>query len=159
MDTPNASKTQAKSICSLLEAVTEATTTDPRPLTEVCSRMLPMAVMDSCSPMGSPMPSSRAMWSSRGRRSSRDRCSRGKRFQINTRQATPDNAWEITVAQAAPATPMGMTRMRNRSRPMLSTEAITKNTTGVRLSPRARKRLARVLYSTVTGMPRKMTTM
>ena len=39
---------------------------------------------------------------------------------------------------------------------MFSREAITKNTTGVRLSPRARSRLERVLYSTVAGMPTRM---
>ena len=78
---------------------------------------------------------------------------------MKARQARPEIPWEITVAQAAPATPMGMTRIKKRSRPMFSREESTKNTTGVRLSPRARKRLARMLYSTTVGMPRKMTTM
>ena len=59
METPNASKTQPNSWLSLLAAVTEATATEPRPLTEACSRMLPMAVMEVCNPMGTPMPSSR----------------------------------------------------------------------------------------------------
>ena len=40
---------------------------------------------------------------------------------------------------------MGMTRIKNRSRAMFSREATTKNTTGVRLSPRARSRLASAL--------------
>ena len=59
MATPKASKTQENSWYSLLAAVMEATTTEPRPLTEVCSKMLPMAVMELCRPMGMPMPSSR----------------------------------------------------------------------------------------------------
>ena len=134
----------------------EATTADPRPFTEAWRMMLPMAVMDSCRPMGSPMASSRRMWGSRGRRSSRETWSRGNFFQMNTRHARPESPWEITVAMAAPATPRGMTTMRNRSSPMFKREAITRNTTGVLLSPNARSRLERVLYSTVAGMPTRM---
>lgn len=78
---------------------------------------------------------------------------------MNTRHARPEMPWEITVAQAAPATPMGMTTIKNRSRAMFSREATTRKITGVRLSPRARSRLASTLYSTMVGMPRKITTM
>ena len=72
-------------------------------------------------------------------------CRAGTFFQIKPRHARPEIPWEITVAQAAPATPMGMTRIKNRSKAMFSREATTKNTTGVRLSPRARSRLASAL--------------
>ena len=85
--------------------------------------------------------------------------SKGNFFQMNTRHARPEMPWEITVAQAAPATPMGMTTIKNRSRAMFSREATTRKITGVRLSPRARSRLASTLYSTMVGMPRKITTM
>ena len=54
---------------------------------------------------------------------------------------------------------MGMTTIKNRAKAMFSREATTRKITGVRLSPRARSRLASTLYSTMVGMPRKITTM
>ena len=62
----------------------------------------------------------------------------GKRLTIKARQARPDTPWEMTVARAAPATPVWQYRIRSRSRAIFSTEEMARKYTGVLLSPRAR---------------------
>ena len=52
------SNTQMKQALMRIAVVKAATHTVPRPLLELCSMMLPMAVMLNCSPMGMPLPSS-----------------------------------------------------------------------------------------------------
>ena len=53
-----ASKGQVKNIFTLPAAVTEATARAPRVFTEVCRITEPMAVMEYCRPIGSPIPQS-----------------------------------------------------------------------------------------------------
>ncbi len=95
--------------------------------------------------MGSPIPHSRFMYRGLGFKSSRPTCSRGIFFRMKRKQPSPETAWEITVAQAVPATPIGITSTSRKSRPMLSSEAATRKNTGVRLSPTARSSPARTL--------------
>ena len=54
---------------------------------------------------------------------------------------TQEAAWDSTVAQAAPATPMPRGTMNTTSRTMFSKEENTRQISGVRLSPRARRML------------------
>ena len=53
---PSASKGQQKNMPILLPAVMDATASEPKVLTALCKITLPMAVMEYCSPMGTPMP-------------------------------------------------------------------------------------------------------
>ena len=53
-----ASKGQTRSMLTRLPAAMAAMAVAPRPLTAVCSRMLPTAVMEYCKPMGKPIFSS-----------------------------------------------------------------------------------------------------
>ena len=55
---PIASKGVAKRFVTLEDEATAAMATAPRPLTAVCSKMEPMAVMEYCRPMGRPIISS-----------------------------------------------------------------------------------------------------
>ena len=118
--------------------------------------MEPMAVMEYCRPMGSPMAQSALQASASGRPSSRVIRRMGKRFTIYTRHATPDTAWDTTVAMAAPATPQSSSRMHARSSTMFSPADRARKYTGVRLSPRARMMEASRLYRNTTGMPMKI---
>ena len=52
---PMASKGQLKNILTFPEAVTDATAMEPREFTAVCMITEPMAVMEYCRPMGTPM--------------------------------------------------------------------------------------------------------
>ncbi len=54
-------------------------------------------------------------------------------------------AWDTTVATAAPATPIGMTTIQNTSRKIFKIAAVTRNTTGVLLSPSDRRMAAVIL--------------
>ena len=53
---PMASKGQAKKLPILPPAVMAATAAEPKVLAAVCKITLPMAVMEYCSPIGTPMP-------------------------------------------------------------------------------------------------------
>ena len=97
-----------------------------------------MAVMEYCSPMGIPIRHSRPQQLRRKRRSSLLVWRMGYFFLMYTRQARPDTPWEITVARAAPATPILAQRMRAKSSPMFSTEDRARKYTGVLLSPSER---------------------
>ena len=55
---PNASNGQQKNIPILLPAVIAATASEPRELTALCKITLPIAVMEYCNPIGTPMPHS-----------------------------------------------------------------------------------------------------
>ena len=54
-------------------------------------------------------------------------------------------AWEITVAQAAPATPWPSPATNHRSRPTLMAEPSTRQISGVRVSPTEREAAASIL--------------
>ena len=54
-----------------------------------------------------------------------------------------DNAWEMTVATAAPATPRGVYRINTISRITLVTDEMTRNKKALRESPMARSAAAR----------------
>ena len=49
--------------------------------------------------------------------------------------AIPENACEITVASAAPATPIGNTMIKSRSSPIFTNAASARKIRGVLLSP------------------------
>ncbi len=152
-----ASKGQARKPLIRPAAVTAATASEPRVLVALCRITLPMAVMEYCRPMGTPMPHrfparclSKAHSSLRIRRISNF-------FTINSRQHSPDTPWEITVAHAAPCTSQRRLTMKNRSSPILRKEDMTRKITGVLLSPSARITPEVILYRKVTGIPRKIT--
>ena len=63
----------------------------------------------------------------------------------------------MTVANAAPATPMWKLRTNSTTRPMLIRQETIRNTSGVLESPSDRRIPDRRLYSMVAGMPRKIT--
>ena len=81
-----------------LAAVMEATAAEPSPLTAACRITEPMAVMEYCRPMGTPMEQSVIMHGFRGLKSSRSRRRIGNFFAMKIRQAMPETSWEITVA-------------------------------------------------------------
>ena len=60
---PMASKGQQKNMLTFPAAVTDATAADPREFTAVCKITEPMAVMEYCRPMGTPMLQSTLIWS------------------------------------------------------------------------------------------------
>ncbi len=101
--------------------------------------MEPMAVMEYCIPMGTPMMHRVRQEDQFSRRSSRLMRSTGNFLAIKTRQAAPEMPWETTVAMAAPATPASNHRMKAKSSAMFSTEERARKYTGVRLSPRERR--------------------
>lgn len=63
----------------------------------------------------------------------------------------------MTVAQAAPATPIPKLTMKTMSSTTLQTEAMMRKNSGVRLSPRARMTLERRLKKREAKMPAKIT--
>ena len=68
----------------------------------------------------------------------------------------PAISWLTAVATAAPATSILQTMIRNRSSTMFTSEASTRKTTGVLLSPRDRRMPLAMLYSTQHGMAAKI---
>ncbi len=133
-----ASKGQARNPLIRPEAVTAATAPEPSVLVALWRITLPMAVTEYCSPMGTPMPHSiLILWPS-GLHSSRRIRRISNFFTMNSRQQAPDTPWEITVAQAAPCTPIWRFTMKKRSSPTFRKDDITRKITGVLLSPRAR---------------------
>ena len=69
-------------------------------------------------------------------------------------QSSADRAWEITVAQAAPATPQAKRATNSISSPTFTSEPATRQISGVRVSPMEREAAASMLYIDVTTMPR-----
>ena len=124
--------------------------------TALCMMTLPMAVMLHCKPIGRPMPSSRALMARSGRVSPGCIRSMVKRRSMYTKLATPEMAWDRSVASAAPNTPMSKTMMKYKSRPTLSALVSTRKYSGVLLSPRARMMADTILYRKTKGMPAKI---
>ena len=58
--------------------------------------------------------------------------------RANRRHQTPEASWEITVAHAAPATPIPNHRMKIKSSAIFRIDAMIRKISGVRLSPSAR---------------------
>ena len=71
--------------------------------------------------------------------------------------SAPLNSWASTVAQAAPATPMWNRVMNRISSAMFSALATIRKYSGVRLSPTARRTLAKRLNSIDAPSPAKIT--
>ena len=148
----SASKMQEKKLYSLPPAEMAATAMVPRPFTAVCIITEPMAVMENCKPMGTPMPISRRAKIGRKRRSSFCMRRMGKRFTSMMTHPTPEASWLMMVASAAPATPIWNTRMNRRSSAIFTREVMARKYTGVLLSPRERMMPLAILYSMITGM-------
>ena len=72
---------------------------------------------------------------------------------IYTMQATPDINCAITVASAAPNTPILSTTMKNKSIPILSTADTIRKYNGVLLSPTALNMHDAALYSIGARIP------
>ena len=151
-----ASNTQAKNMLSLPAPATAATAFTPRPLTDHCTMTEPMAVIENWSPMGSPVPSILRARRTSKCRSSFPRCSTGKRRIITITHPIPESSWLTAVATAAPATSIPHTMIRNRSSTIFTSEASTRKTTGVRLSPSARRMPPAMLYRMQKGIEAKM---
>ena len=66
-----------------------------------------MAVMGAATPWERPCPSSRRAGKSPAAAGRPGRCRAGTFFQIKPQARQAGDPWKITVAQAAPATPMG----------------------------------------------------
>ena len=105
----------------------------------------PMAVMENCSPTGTPMPSSRRASAFRSRQSSFSMRKTSKCFRIYHTHSSPEPSCETTVAIAAPATPMPSTQTVSRSSTILMTDAMARNHTGDLLSPSERSTQAPIL--------------
>ena len=65
----------------------------------------------------------------------------------------------MTVATAAPPTPMCSCVMKNRSSPIFRHDDKTKKTSGMKLLPIARSRPAHKLYANMTSVNRAITEM
>ena len=124
---------------------TPDTHTAPRELTALCSMTEPMAVMENCSPTGTPMPSRRMTSGRRSFQSSFSMRRIGKCFLRYPTHSSPEPSCETTVAIAAPATPKPSTHTVSRSRTILMAEAAARNHTGDLLSPSARRTHAPIL--------------
>ena len=145
MPTPKASNAQQHRFDSFEPAVTAATAPEPSRFTDACRMTLPMAVIENCSPIGKPIFKRIFTCSRSSFASSRVKHNKRNRLRTNNRQQKPEMACEITVATAAPATPIGITTTSSKSSTTLMTDESTKNKTGVLLSPSARRALARIL--------------
>ena len=119
-------------------AVTAATAWEPSEFTAVCKITLPIAVMEYCRPIGMPMLQSMIAWRPSNFISSFSNLRISYCFLIYKKHKIPEISWERTVAHAAPATPICRTRIASRSKRIFNMAEITRNITGVRLSPRER---------------------
>ena len=73
--------------------------------------------------------------------------------------STTEMPCAMTVATAAPRTPMPTPAMNHRSSPTFSAELMSRNTSGITLLPMARSRPAHRLYINMTTTPRSITMM
>ena len=71
-------------------------------------------------------------------------------------QSTTETPWEMTVATAAPLTPMPTTAMNTRSSATFRPEEISRKISGMKLLPMARSRPAQRLYANMTSTPTSM---
>ena len=75
---------------------------------------------------------------------------------LDARLITPEIAWEISVASAAPRMPILKGPMNRRSRPIFKTLVRIRKYSGVLLSPSARMIPATILYKKMNGMLAKI---
>ena len=143
---PIASRGQDRKMDTLLAAVVAVTYMVPSTFTELWSMTLPMAVMENCRPMGTPSDSRFQMRRQLQPQSPLCIFSTSKPRQTFHKLPKPATNWLMVVAKAAPNTPQCRLMMKNRSRPMLMTEATTSQMTAVRLSPSERKMPEHILY-------------
>ena len=140
----------------LLAAVTAATAVLPSTLTAHCMITLPMAVMLHCRPIGTPMPIRRTQARLLTAHSPFCMCSTSNFRHRNAKLTTPEIAWEISVASAAPRMPILKGTMNSRSRPIFKTLVRIRKYSGVLLSPSARMMPATMLYKKMNGMLAKI---
>ena len=107
----SASNTQQKNMLSLPPAVTAATAIVPMPLTAYVTVREPIAVMEYCRPNGMPIASRRRTNGARMRLSSGCILRMVNRLRMTSRHQRPLMSWLMTVAHAAPSTPMWNARM------------------------------------------------
>ena len=69
---------------------------------------------------------------------------------------TADTHWEITVATATPATPIWNTITNTKFSTTLIAPAISRNSSGLLVSPTALRMAAPKLYTIRAGIPTKM---
>ena len=145
MVAPMASSGQERNKDTLSAAVIAVTYMVPSTFTELCSITLPMAVMENCSPMGSPRDKRFQMRRQDQAQSLFFSRSTSKPRHTFRRLPKPARNWLRVVAKAAPNTPHCRLMMKNRSRAMFTVEATTSQTTAVRLSPTDRRIPAHIL--------------
>ena len=123
----------------LMPAVNPETHTLPSPLFADCITILPIAVMENCSPVGSPIARSSFTAVIFTVLFSFVRCSTFIFLPIKTRHSMPLIACAVIVAAAAPAHPHFSTTIQNRSRKIFNIAENARKRKGVRLSPSERR--------------------
>jgi len=156
MAVPTLSSGTVSRFIVLLAAVTAATAVLPSTLTAHCMITLPMAVILHCRPIGTPMPIRRVQARLLKASSPFCICSTSNLRHRKPKLTTPEMAWEISVASAAPRIPILNGTMNKRSRPMFRALVRIRKYSGVLLSPRARMMLATMLYKKMNGMLAKI---
>ena len=94
-------------------------------MTDACSTMEPMAVIEYCNPVGTPMPMSLFTQVLSSFQSRRVRTIRSQ-WRMYLTHSSEETACEITVAHAAPSTPMPKDTINSKSSTTLSSEQMTR---------------------------------
>ena len=123
MATPMFSKTHVNKYFTRIDAVNDATYIVPSALFALCSMITPMAVIENCSPIGTPFISNRPTFLSSYARSLPVGMSSVIRFLMYSQHSAEANACDSIVATPAPSTPMPRPIMRMKSSAMFSSEA------------------------------------
>jgi len=133
-----ASKGHIANCFILIPAVKPETYTLPSPLLADCITMLPIAVTEYWSPIGTPIISILAVTFPFSLQSFFESFNIGNFFQIYIKHKILLHACAVIVAIAAPAHPHFKTIMHSKSRSMFNMVENTKNINGVLLSPTER---------------------
>ena len=120
-----------------------AITAVPKLLTRPWIMRMPKFITDCCRQVNKERLSRLPRAVRSHRQSARPTRRSGKARQVYRASPSPAIYWAITVASAAPMTPMPSGRTKRRSRPIFSTTATPRNSRGVAELPTARRRLAK----------------
>ena len=122
MATPMFSRTQVNRYLMRIAAVKDATYTVPRALFALCSMMIPMEVMENCSPIGMPLFNNILILLLSKLRSSPVGTRIGMWRFMNHQHNNEAKTWLRKVAIPAPSTPIPSNKMNTMSSRMFSKE-------------------------------------
>ena len=123
MATPMFSNTHVNKYFTRMAAVNDATYIVPSALFALCNMITPMAVIENCSPIGTPFISSRPTFLSSYARSAPVGMSIVSRFFMYSQHSSEAKACAVIVASPAPSTPNPRAMIRMKSSAILSSEA------------------------------------